>query len=69
MLSTKPVLIKGGTDGASVNIGQNNSMRTKLQSALEWLFWAWRYTHRLELASSKNGIASSLFKEIEELLL
>ena len=68
MLSTKPVLIGGGTDGASVNIGQHNSMRTKLQGALEWLFWAWCYAHRLELAS-KNGISSSLFKEIEELLL
>ena len=68
VLSTKPILIGGGTDGASVNIGQHNSMKSKLQGTLEWLFWAWCYAHRLELAS-KNGIASSLFKEIEELLL
>ena len=68
VLSAKPVLIRGGTDGVSVNIGRHNSMRAKLQGVLEWLFWAGCYAHRLELAS-KNGIASSLFKEIEELLL
>ena len=68
VLSGKPVLIGGGTDGASVNVGQHNSMRAKLQDALQWLFWAWCYAHRLELAS-KNGLTSSLFKEVEELLL
>ena len=53
----------------SLNIGQHYSMRTKLQGAsLEWLFWAWCYAHYLELAS-KNGIASRLFKKIQELLL
>ena len=68
VLSGKPVLIGGGTDGASVNVGQHNSMRAKLQDALQWLFWAWCYAHRLELAS-KNGLTSNLFKEVEELLL
>lgn len=67
-LSSQPVLIGGATDGESVNVGQHNSMRAKLQDALQWLFWAWCYAHRLELAS-KNGLQSSLFKEIEELLL
>ena len=68
VLSSKPVLIGGGTDGASVNVGQHNSMRAKLQDSLQWLFWAWCYAHHLELAS-KNGLISNLFKEIEEMLL
>ena len=68
VLASKPVLIGGGTDGASVNVGQHNSMRAKLQDALQWMFWAWCYAHRLELAS-KNGLISKLFKEIEEMLL
>ena len=68
VLASKPVLIGGGTDGASVNVGQHNSMRAKLQDALQWMFWAWCYALRLELAS-KNGLISKLFKEIEEMLL
>ena len=68
VLSNNPVLIGGGTDGASVNVGQHNSMRARLQDSLQWLFWAWCYAHRLELVS-KNGLISNLFKEIEELLL
>ena len=68
VLSSKPVFIGGGTDGASVNVGQHNSMRARLQDALQWMFWAWCYAHRLELAS-KNGLISKLFKEIEEMLL
>ena len=67
-LFSLPVLTGGGTDGVSINVGQHNSMRAKQQDALPWLFWAWCYAHRLELAS-KNGLRSSLFKEIEELLL
>ena len=64
VLSGRPVLIGGGTDGASANVGQHNSMIAKLQGALKWLFWAWCYAHRLELAS-KNGLSSSPFKEVE----
>ena len=41
VLSGKPVWIGGVTDGTSVNVGQHNSMRAKLQDALQWLFWAW----------------------------
>ena len=47
--SNKPVLVGGGTDGASANVSQHNGMRGKLQRALPWLFWAWCYAHRLEL--------------------
>ena len=68
VLSSKPILIGGGSDGASVNIGQHHSMKAQLQEGLNWLFWSWCYAHCLELAS-KNGLQSSLFHEVEEMLL
>ena len=48
-----------------MKVGQHNS---RLQDVFQWMFWAWCYAHRLELAS-KNGLISKLFKEIEEMLL
>ena len=33
----KPIMIGGGTDGASVNIGDQNGMKGKMQEALPWL--------------------------------
>ena len=39
-----PVLVGGGTDGASVNIGIHNGVKAQLQSALPWLHWAWCYS-------------------------
>lgn len=33
----KPILIGGGTDGASVNIAEKNGMKGKLQKELPWL--------------------------------
>ena len=68
VLSSKPILVGGGTDGASVNIGCHNSIKTKLQSTLPWLFWSWCYAYRLELAS-KDALSSPLFKTIKEMLL
>ena len=68
VLGTKPVLVGGGTDGASVNISQHSGLKGKMQDVLPWLFWAWCFAHRLELAS-KNGLTSKLFKDIEEMLL
>ena len=41
-----PVLVGGGTDGASVNIDVHNGMKGQLQSALPLLHWAWCYSHR-----------------------
>ena len=64
----KPVLVGGGTDGASVNVAQQNGMRGMMQNAHPWLMWYWCYAHRLEL-SCKNALASPLFKSIEEMLL
>ena len=63
-----PLLIGGGTDGASVNIGNRTGMKTKLQSKLTWLFWGWCFSHRLELAC-KDSFASKLFSDINEMLL
>ena len=64
----KPVLVGGGTDGASVNISEQNGMRGTMQRALPWLFWGWCYAHRLELAC-KDSLSSKLFKDIQEMLL
>ena len=70
ILSTegKPVLVGGGTDGASVNVSGHNGMRGKMQSSHSWLVWSWCYAHRLELAC-KNALTSKLFKSIYEMLL
>ena len=63
-----PVLIGCGSDGASVNVSAQNGMRGKLQGSLPWLFWAWCYAHRLELAC-KDALTSQLFHDIDEMLL
>ncbi len=64
----KPVLVGGGTDGASVNVAQQNGMRGMMQGSHLWFVWSWCYAHRLELAC-KNALSSTLFKGIEEMLL
>ena len=43
-------------------------MRGTMQRALPWLFWAWCYAHRLELACY-DSLSSNLFKDIQEMLL
>ena len=68
ILKVKPILVGGSTDGASVNISQNNSLRARLLESVPWKFWSWCYAHRLEL-SSKDGLNSQLFKNIDETLL
>ena len=37
-LEFKPLLIRGGTDGASVNIPLHKSIRSELQEYLPWLY-------------------------------
>lgn len=64
----QPVLIGGGTDGATVNISDQNGMKGKLQRALPWLFWSWCFAHCLELAC-KDSLTTQLFKDIEDMLL
>ena len=63
-----PIVVGGGTDGASVCIGEHNGMKGKLQRAIPWLFWAWCFAHRLELAC-KNALSSPLLASITEMLL
>jgi len=64
-VSGKPILVGGGTDGASVNVAEHSGMKGKIQTALPW---SWCYAHRLELAC-KNALTSTLFKDIEDMLL
>ena len=68
VLAGKPILIGGGTDGASVNVGEQNRMKGKMQRELPWLFWAWCYAHRLEL-TYKDSFTSELFNNITDVLL
>ena len=67
-LQDKPILIGGGTDGAAVNISQQNGIRGKLQRQLLWLQWMWCYSHRLELAC-KDAFSSQLFSSVDDMLL
>lgn len=61
----KLILIGGGNDGLSVNIGEQNGMKGKLQNHLPWLFWAWCYGHCLEFAC-KDALSSNLFKCVRD---
>jgi len=64
----RPVLVGGGTDGASVNVGDHTGLKAQMQQALPWLYWSWCYAHCLELAC-KNAFPSSIFTNIVEMLL
>ncbi len=66
--SELPVLVGCGTDGAAVNVSGQNGMRGKIQAALPWVYWAWCYAHRLELAC-KDAFSSKLFHDIDDMLL
>ena len=39
ILQVKPILVGGGSDGASVNVSQHNSLRTQLLKSVLWIFW------------------------------
>ena len=67
-VGSNPILIGGGTDGASVNVSEHNGMKGKLQKELPWLFWTWCFAHRLELAC-KDALTSQLCKDLLEMLL
>jgi len=63
-----PILVGCGTDGASVNVAEQNGMKGKLQASLPWLHWAWCYAHRLELACN-DAFSSQLFHDIDDMLV
>ena len=56
------------SDGALVNRGDKNSVKTNLQADSLWLMFIWCITHHLELAISDalNGI---IFNTIDEMIL
>ena len=64
----KPILVGVGTDGASVNISDQNGMRSILQRNHPWLFWSWCFAHCLELAC-KDALCSSLFSDVDDMLI
>ena len=45
VLNVHPDVVGGGTDGASINIGQHSSIKEEMQKALPWIFWSWCYAH------------------------
>lgn len=51
-----------------MNVAKQNGTRGIMQAAHPWLVWASCYAHCLELAC-KNVLTSTLFKDIEEMLL
>ena len=50
-----------------MNVSKQNGMMGKLQEVCPWLFWAWCFAHRLELAR-KDALSSQLFKDINDIL-
>ena len=68
ILASMPILVGGGTDGASVNIAQHSSIKANFCHTIPWIYWSLCFAHHLELAS-QNGLVSPLFKCIEDLLL
>lgn len=67
-LSSKPVPLGIGTDGASANISGKNGMCSIIQREVPWVFWSWCFTRRLELAA-KDAFKSRLFKDVVDMLL
>ncbi len=62
------MLVGGGTDVASVNIGIHSGMWAQVQKTAPWLFWSWCFSHLLELAC-KDACTSKVFTEINEMFL
>ena len=45
VLETKPLVVGGGTNGASVNLTQHTSIKSKFQNYLPWIYWSWYCMH------------------------
>jgi len=43
-------------------------LKGKIQRELPWIYWAWCYAHRLELAC-KDSLSSELFRDVIDMLL
>ena len=57
------------SDGASVNRGENASVKTLLRETSLWVVFTWCIAHRLELAVKDSLSNEREFKEIDEMLL
>lgn len=53
-----PILVGGGSDGATVNISNHNGLMGLTQQSVPWLNWSWCCAHRLELAR-KDALSSN----------
>ncbi len=56
------------SDGASVNRGCNDSIKTRLREKSPWMVFIWCVAHRLELALS-DALKTTEFKEVDDMLL
>ena len=61
-------LVGFGSDGASVNAGKKQGVKTLLQADNPWLVFGWCVAHRLELAL-KDALAGTVFADVDELIL
>ena len=66
-VSNRPVLVGGGSDGATVNLADRSGLKGMMQRSLPWLHWSWCYAYRLELAC-KDAFKSTLYSLIEKML-
>lgn len=62
------VLVAGGTNGVSVNVGEHDSVRGQMQCGLPLLYWLWCSAYQTELPC-KNAFSSPLFTALQEMLL
>ena len=44
-VSGRPVLVGGGSDGATVNIADSGGLKGMMQRSLPWIHWSWCYAH------------------------
>ena len=64
----KEKLVGFGADGASVNQGKKEGVKTILLIDCPWLVFGWCMAHRLELAL-KDALSGTAFKEVDEVIL
>jgi hypothetical protein len=63
-----PKLVGFGSDGASVNTGKKEGVKTLLQQENPWITFGWCVAHRLELAL-KDSLKGTSFDDVDELIL
>ena len=61
-------LVGFGSDGASVNAGKKEGVKSLIQHEKPWIIFEWCIAHRLELAL-KDGLKGTGFHDINDLIL